>query len=88
MLQGLLFTALATGLAFALAGERGTMALARMDAARVQLEESIARLEAENRELELELRQLRRPGHAAERVARETLGLVAPGEIVYVDPPR
>jgi cell division protein FtsB len=72
-------------LAVALTGDRGRVAILRMEAARAELEEQIDALEAANDELELVLEQLRRPGHAAEKLARESLGLVRPDEVVYLD---
>jgi cell division protein FtsB len=58
-----------------------------MEAARADLEDQIRGLESQNRELGLTLAQLRNPDFAAERLARETFGLLRPDEIVFVDAP-
>jgi cell division protein FtsB len=52
-----------------------------------QLEAEISRLEAENARLQKEIESLNSSTFAVERVARESLGLSKPGEIVYMLPP-
>ena len=83
--HALVLAGVAALLAYALAGDRGRLAILGMEAARTELLDRIAVLEAENRELALTVRQLRRPDFAAERVSREALGLVREGELVFVD---
>ena len=65
-----------------LAGERGLPALlqSRRDAARLTAQ--IAALRVQNAALEDRVRALTSDPTAIERVARETLGLIRPGEIV------
>ena len=65
-----------------LAGERGLPALleSRRDAAR--LTAHIGALRAENAALASEVRALKTDPAAIERVARQTLGLIRPDEIV------
>ena len=84
-LHAVLLLGVAVLLLLALAGDRGRFAILKLEASRSELKSEIHGLEAENRELELVVEQLRRPGFAAEKAAREVYGLVRPGELVYVD---
>jgi cell division protein FtsB len=65
-------------------GDGGMLALwegqARAEQARFELEE----LRAQNERLADEIRALRSDPRAIERIAREELGLAAPGEVVFV----
>ena len=50
-----------------------------------RLEERISRLERERTQLEVELERIRDPDEL-ERLARECLGMVRPGEIAFANP--
>lgn len=75
-------------LAVALAGDRGRLAILQVESVQAGLQEQIRVLEADNRELALDLAQLRRPRFAAEKLARETFGLLRPDEVVFLDAPQ
>ena len=47
---------------------------------------AVAQLDADNRKLEAEVAALKNDPHAVEKIARETLNLVRPGEIVLILP--
>jgi cell division protein FtsB len=81
----MLLLGVAVLLLLALAGDRGRFAILKLEAARSGLLSEIRTLEVENRELELAVEQLRRPGLAAEKTARETFGLLRPDELMFVD---
>ncbi len=66
-----------------LAGEGGFRRYSRLQQDVRGLEERNARVAAENVKLQREIKQLRASPAAVERVAREQLGLVRPGEIVF-----
>jgi cell division protein FtsB len=68
----------------AIAGEKGLLALleARRDYA--ALERSLARARAENAELRETARRLREDPEAIEEQARRELGLIKPGEVLFI----
>ena len=68
----------------AIAGEKGLLALleARRDYA--ALERSLARARAENAELRDAARRLREDPAAIEEAARRELGLIRPGEVLFI----
>ena len=66
-----------------LAGEGGFRRYSRLRSDVEALEEKNARVAAENAQLQREIKQLRSNPAAVERAAREQLGLVKPGEIVF-----
>lgn len=68
----------------AIAGEKGLLALleARRDYA--ALERSLARARAENAELRETARRLREDPAAIEEAARRELGLIKPGEVLFI----
>jgi cell division protein FtsB len=68
----------------AIAGEKGLLALleARRDYA--ALERSLARARAENAELRETARRLREDPDAIEEQARRELGLIKPGELLFI----
>jgi cell division protein FtsB len=56
----------------------------RIQLAKMQI--AVAQLDADNRKLEAEVTALKTDPQAVEKIARETLGLVKPGEIVLILP--
>jgi cell division protein FtsB len=76
----LLLVALA---AASLVGNRGLIRLYRMHQTKATLEREIAQLTANNAVLADEVRALRTDPGRVEAIAREELGLVKPGELVY-----
>ena len=66
-----------------LSGEGGLRRYARLKRDLQSLEERNQRLEADNLRLKREVQRVRSEPAALERAARETLGLVKPGEIVF-----
>jgi cell division protein FtsB len=72
----------ALGLA-SLVGNRGLVRLYRMHQTKATLEREIAHLAANNAVLADEVRALRTDPARVEAIAREELGLVKPGELVY-----
>jgi cell division protein FtsB len=87
LLHGLVLTGVAALLLVALAGDRGRLAILRLESARSELLDGIRELEAENRELELAVRQLRDPDDAAEAILREVFGYVREDELLYREAP-
>jgi len=63
--------------------EYGLVRLFKLRAAHERLLEQNRELEADNSRLEASVRRLREDRYAVERIAREELGLVKAGEIVY-----
>lgn len=76
----LLLVALAVA---SLVGNRGVVRLYRMHQTKVALEREIAQLTANNAALADEVRALRSDPGRVEAIAREELGLVKPGELVF-----
>ncbi len=66
-----------------LVGNRGLVRLYRMHQTKATLEREIAELTANNAVLADELRALRTNPARIEAIAREELGLVKPGELVF-----
>ena len=71
-------------LANAIAGERGLVQTATARRAYLQLADSVARLQRENRQLALQADRLRRDPSAIEELARRELGLIRPGEQLFI----
>jgi cell division protein FtsB len=67
-----------------LVGERGLIAMMRARQEHDRLAGSIARVRAENARLREEARRLREDPSAIEEVARRELGLIRPGEKVFI----
>jgi cell division protein FtsB len=67
-----------------LVGERGLLAMLRARQEHDELAATIARLRAENVRLSEEARRLRDDPSAIEEVARRELGLIRPGEKVFI----
>ena len=68
----------------AIAGERGLVQTFTTRRAHQQLAESISRLQRENRRLALQAERLRHDPSAIEELARGELGLVRPGEQLFI----
>jgi cell division protein FtsB len=67
-----------------LVGERGLVAMLRARKEYDELSQAIARQRAENTQLREEARRLREDPSAIEEVARRELGLMRPGEKVFI----
>jgi cell division protein FtsB len=80
----LLFLAAAVIVLDALAGERGLLAMLRVRREYRELAASVARAHAENARLAEQARRLREDPAAVEEVARRELGLIKPGEKVFI----
>ena len=68
----------------AVVGDRGLLALMRARRQYDELSASIARQKAENARLREEARRLREDPAAIEELARRELGLIRPGEKVFI----
>jgi cell division protein FtsB len=68
----------------ALVGERGLVAMLRARHEYDELSASIARQRAENAQLRETARRLREDPSAIEEIARRELGLIKPGERVFI----
>lgn len=68
----------------ALVGERGLLAMMRKRQQFDELATSIARQKSENAQLREEARRLREDPSAIEEIARRDLGLIRPGEKVFI----
>jgi cell division protein FtsB len=68
---------------FAIFGGRGLMQIYHLKEERNRIEGSNARLQEENRKLTEKVNRLRNNKDEVEKVAREELGLVKKGEVVY-----
>ena len=79
----LVFVALAF-VADGLVGERGLLAMLRARQKHDELAASIARTRAENARLREEARRLRDDPAVIEEIARRELGLIRPGETVFI----
>jgi cell division protein FtsB len=64
-------------------GDMGIVKYFRMRQTQHQLQEEIQQLSDENKKIEGEIHALRSDPTRIERLARERLGLVRPGEVVY-----
>ena len=67
-----------------LVGDRGLLAMLRARQAQDQLAATIARERAENARLREEARRLKEDPAAIEEIARRELGLIRPGEKVFI----
>ena len=68
----------------ALVGEKGLLETIRARKQHQQLTASIERLRAENAALREEARRLREDPSAIESLARQELGLIRPGEMLFI----
>jgi cell division protein FtsB len=68
----------------ALVGERGLMETLRARRHHTELVASIERLRAENARLRDEMRRLRSDPRTIEALARQELGLIRPGELLFI----
>ena len=64
-------------------GERGALHLWRLRGEKAQLDEQNYRLQKENAGLRRRISRIRDDNHYLEKLAREELNLVRPGEVVY-----
>jgi len=64
-------------------GERGALHLWRLRGEKTQLDEQNYRLQTENRTLRQRIARIRNDNQYLEKLAREELNLVRPGEVVY-----
>jgi cell division protein FtsB len=80
----LLFSVLVFGFFFV--SERGLLQVRRQRLRLTDMQAEVAKLDAENRRLEEEVAALKNDPEAVERIARETLNLVKPGEVVLILP--
>ena len=64
-------------------GERGALHLWRLRGEKTQLDEQNYRLQMENRTLRERVMRIRDDNQYLEKLAREELNLVRPGEVVY-----
>ncbi len=64
-------------------GPQGLSSLTRMRAEYNQLNRSVTELQADNERLQARIQQLESDDRYIEKIARERLGLVKPGEVVY-----
>ena len=67
-----------------LVGERGLLAMLRARHQYDELSATIARQRAENARLRDQARRLREDPTAIEEIARRELGLIKPGEVVFI----
>jgi cell division protein FtsB len=68
-------------------GERGALHLWRLRGEKQELDEQNFRLQRENEILRQRISRIRKDDHYLEKLAREELNLVRPGEVVYRFPP-
>lgn len=68
---------------FFLAGNAGLIHLIQAKIEKVKIEKEILQLEEENRKATAEIQALRSDLKSVERIAREELGLIKKGEVVY-----
>ena len=66
------------------AGDQGLIQTVKMRHERQQLADAIARLQEENRRLALQAERLRNDPAAIEKIARGELGLIRPGERLFI----
>jgi cell division protein FtsB len=83
-LLSLVFSALLFALFFV--GDRGFLQVRRQRAQLRAAQDEVARLDAENRKLEVEVTALKNDPRALEKIAREKLGLARPDEVVVILP--
>lgn len=91
ILGGLFFFAVCVLVVDALVGDQGLVATMRARKQYDELAADLARLRAENAGLREDARRLREDPAAIEEIARRELGLMSPGETLFivkdVDPP-
>lgn len=68
----------------AFVGDKGLLAMLQARETYSELEESLAALRAENADLRDEAKRLREDPAAIEEIAREELGLIKPGEKLFI----
>ncbi|MFQ5701308.1 MAG: septum formation initiator family protein [Acidobacteriota bacterium] len=68
-------------------GERGYLEVRRQRATYAEFEREVEQLEAANAALMEEIRALKTDPYVIEKLAREKLGYVRPGEVIYLFPP-
>ena len=71
-------------IANALVGERGLVRTVQIRKSRQQLADSIAQLRQENAQLTVQAKRLREVPSAIETLARDELGLIRPGEQLFI----
>lgn len=76
----------AFGLAILLVGDRGTAQWQRAKEESRALKAQVASLESENADLEARIADTQKSDFETEKNARENLGLVKPGDVVFVLP--
>jgi len=64
-------------------GPDGVARVQRLEQDLTELDEANRALERENQQLRLQIHSLKRDRHTIERVARDELGMVRPGDIVF-----
>jgi cell division protein FtsB len=64
-------------------GDRGVLHLSRLRAEKTRLDEANYRLQKENETLRQRISKLRNDDFYLEKMAREELNLVRPGEVIY-----
>lgn len=84
MIQGLLLLVASIIIVDGLVGDRGLLAMLRARHEYDQLAASISRQRAENARLRDQARRLREDPGAIEEIARRELGLIKPGERVFI----
>ena len=72
---------------YTMVGERGVFHLWRLRGEKAQLDEQNFRLQRENETLRRRISRLRHDDLYLEKIAREELNLVRPGEVIYRFPP-
>jgi cell division protein FtsB len=70
-------------LIYAVVGERGAIHLWRLQGEKGKLDEQNYRLQKYNEALREKIARLRSDNHFLEKIAREELNLVRPGEVIY-----
>lgn len=68
-------------------GERGALHLWRLRGEKIRLDEQNYRLQKENEALRRRIARIRSDDHYLEKLAREELNMVRPGDVVYRFPP-
>jgi cell division protein FtsB len=84
IIHTLLFVAAAVLLIDGFVGDRGLMAMRRARSEHEELAAAIARQRQENAQLREEIRRLNDDPSAIEEIARRELGLIRPGERVFI----
>jgi cell division protein FtsB len=69
--------------AYTIAGDRGAIHLWRLQGEKAKLDEQNYRLQKENEALRQRIARLRNDDSYLEKIAREELNLVRPGEVIY-----